>query len=263
MVSIEVFKDLNVGLPKEDNAFWNIISTRSAFVLDPNTPIQSTGLQIVTIDRNVIFRRKVGIDQLVTEDIDGDTVVSAPWQVADIENGVYQDGSNAVLGKDNVILAFSYQGDPEDIFCEFPLTYMHSILRNQFPSRRVTIETNSLSLEDIKDLRIRDTPDGLIKPFRGSRKIIAYDTQKNASGFYQFFHVIFNYDAATYDKYIQPEYIKFAPDGSQITIHGPNGFNNEGSRYYRDQFISETVELFFRQFEKSFPGQVRITGYEV
>lgn len=263
MVSIEVFKDLNVGLPQEANAFWNIINTRSAFVLNPNVPIQSTGLQIVTFDRNVIFRRVNGIEQVTAESIDGDTVISAPWQAADIENGVYHDGSNVVLGKGNVIMAFSYQGDPNDPICEYPLTYMQSLVTKLFPSRKTTLEGSSISLEDTRDMRIRDTPDGLLKTFRGSRKIVAYDTQRNATGFYQFFHIIFDYDAATYDKYTQPEYIKFAPDGSMITIHGPNGINNEGSKYYRDQFITEAVELFSRRFEKAFPQQVRVIGHTV
>jgi hypothetical protein len=263
VVSIEVFKDLNVGLPKEDNAFWNIINTRSAFVIDPNALIQSTGLQIVTFDRNVIFRRKVGIEQLITEDIDGDIIVSAPWRSADIDNGVYRDESNVVLGRGNVIMAFSYQGDATNPICSFPITYMQSVLNKQFPGRKIIMETNSFSIEDVREMRIRDTPDSPLKPFRGSRKIVAFDTQQNATGFYQFFHILFNYDAATYDKYIQPEYIKYAPDGSMISIHSPSGFSNEGSKYYKEQFIAETVELFSRRFEKSFPGQVRITGYEV
>jgi len=97
VVSIEVFRDLNVGLPKEDNAFWDIINARSAFVINPNTPIQSTGLQIVTFNRNVIFRRKIGIEQLITEDIDGDTVVSIPWDSADIYITEYTETSLALF----------------------------------------------------------------------------------------------------------------------------------------------------------------------
>jgi len=140
---------------------------------------------------------------------------------------------------------------------------MQSVLRRQFPSRKIILEANSFSIEDIHEMHIRDTPDGPLRPLHGNRKIIAFDTQQNTTGFYQFFHVLFNYDAGTYDKYIQPEYLKFAPDGSVVSIHSPGGFSNEGSKYYKEQFITETVELFFRRFEKLFPGQVKVVGYEV
>lgn len=264
MVSIEVFKNLHVGLPKENNAFWNIINTRSAFVLDPDTPVQSSGLQIVTFDRNVIFRRKVGIDHLITEDIDGDIVVSAPWREEDILNGVYQDESSAVLGKNNIVLAFSYQGNSADPICAKPLLFMRSILERQFPDRTITMENSSLSLEDVSDIQVRDTLTSPLVTIRAGRKLIAFDTQKNASGVYQFFHVIFDYDTVTYDKYLQPEYHKFDAEGNAIAIHSPSGINTEGSTYSREQLITEAVFLFSQYFEKYLPGEtLQVTGYNV
>jgi len=225
-MNIEIYRDVDASVPPKDNAFWDIIKGRTAFVHNPDTIVKTNRLRVFTIDRNVIFRRRP-VEALKMESIDGETYVTSPMMASDIEKK--KDTSTFLFSKDEIVIEYTRTGDCFNEIADL--------------SRKTAIKT----IEHLINKKVEETPthDFLVD----KKKIGGTSTFKNPSGVHESMIITMIYDPEEFKKYLSDR------DDSPRTGYGITSMKLEEESVSVDKFIDSFVYNFVCEFKKLNPQE--------
>ena len=222
MITIETYKNLNAGLPAQDNSFWNYINDLAKFVTDPSALPVDTFVRIMTLDRSIVFQMQAELSNLQVQSMQGDTVITWP-ATKNPENT-----QSVVLSRGDVLIEFG---------CSCALNSPLRTFLDQTIFSRLT-EAAKGCVDPDTQVQLQDSGDSgknirLCIP-NGNEpidiKIVAEGSSvSTATQFYQTWKVSFLRDSAAYKKYVVEAIEHKEHDGIQAY----------GVLYTSDQFIKD------------------------
>jgi len=221
-----MFSKVNAGLPPQPNVFWDQMNTRNKFVLQPDTPLETTSLTIYTIDRNVVYKKQV-VDQLKMESIDGDTIITSPMKPGELELG--KQNTTFLFSSDQIVFEYKFKGDCESETANLLARTVVLVVQGLLPHCDVGLKNNDIVIN--------------------GKKVAGIDTNKNTTGLYEGMSLTFLYDPKVFEKYLSQQ------DMDRKTGLGITGLRNERENLTVAAFIDAVAETFKNEYRKLNPTE--------
>jgi hypothetical protein len=237
-MDIEIYKNVNVGLPIQQNAFWNMMNGRKSLLQDPDTPITETKIQIFTVDRDIVIQNQTDFSSMSPRDVDGKTWINLPISsvrtISSDESILDRSTTISYISSGTVIIVFYYRGNYLDLVCAYPKQMIHNILSSKISSA-ITMQTSNVS--NILCLTTID-----------DRTVAYFEKFTNVGGSWEGVSVIFSQDENFFKTRYPGIYEIREPAFWDIGV-------NEKIEYSKDQFIKDFTIAFKFGFEKLYPDQ--------
>jgi len=226
-MQIRIFSKVNAGVPPQPNVFWGHMTTRNKFVMQPETPLETTSLTIYTIDRNVVYKKQV-IDQLKMEDVDGDTIITSPMKPGELELG--KQNTTFLFSSDQIVFEYKLKGDCESESAKLLARSVVLAVQRLIPDHEVSLKSNDVIID--------------------GKKAAGIDTNKNNTGLYESMSLTFLYDPKVFEKYLSQQ------DLDRKTGLGITGLKNVKNDLTVELFVNTVVEIFKEEYKKLNPTEL-------
>jgi len=267
-MNIKIYHDSKLDINKP-SPFWDLLDARAALVSNPNTPITKNEIKVILLEDDFIFIKDKVDYQVKEKSPNGNLIVKAPKEI-------YNNSSVFSLSSGNLMIDFSYVGNPQDEICSYLKSIFIEILSLVLPSRKTRIEQNYIAIDSITpknpffnfdraiaeqivvEKNLEFTQEELENFTNYNYKgIIGFDPFYNSTGYREFFSIAFESNKSIYNEYFN------TIDQSKQAQYYNTSISEEGNKdYTRKDFIDYFVKAFNLKWKKLYPNDPVDIGEE-